>query len=90
VPTTEVIASHNGSSDFRFPSDRQRDSLLHWQGMSMHRREFICGVAGAVTAAPSLTLRTAAAQVRRIGVLMGTNESDSGGFFAAFVEDWHD
>jgi putative tryptophan/tyrosine transport system substrate-binding protein len=57
----------------------------------MHRREFICGVAGAVTGAPSLTLRTASAQqatkVRRIGVLMGSSESDSGGLFAAFVEE---
>ena len=57
----------------------------------MHRREFICGVAGAVTGAPSLTLRTASAQqaakVRRIGILMGSSESDSGGYFAAFVEE---
>jgi hypothetical protein len=44
----------------------------------MHRREFICGVAGAVAGAPSLTLRVASAQqaakVRRIGVLMGSVE----------------
>jgi putative tryptophan/tyrosine transport system substrate-binding protein len=57
----------------------------------MHRREFICGVAGAVTGAPSLTLRTASAQqaakVRRIGVLMGSSESDSAAFFTAFVEE---
>ena len=57
----------------------------------MHRREFICGVAGAVTWAPSLTLRTASAQqaakVRRIGVLMGSSESDAGDLFAAFVEE---
>ena len=57
----------------------------------MHRREFICGVAGAVTCAPSLTLRTASAQqaakVRRIGVLMGSSESDAGDLFAAFVEE---
>jgi putative tryptophan/tyrosine transport system substrate-binding protein len=57
----------------------------------MHRREFICGVAGAVTWAPSLTLRTASAQqaakVRRIGVLMGSSESDTGEYFAAFVEE---
>jgi putative ABC transport system substrate-binding protein len=57
----------------------------------MHRREFICGVAGAVTWAPSLTLRAASAQqaakVRRIGVLMGTSESDAGGYVAAFVEE---
>jgi putative ABC transport system substrate-binding protein len=61
------------------------------RGSSMHRREFICGVAGAVTGAPSLTLRTASAQhaakVRRIGVLMGSSESDTGAFFAAFVEE---
>jgi putative ABC transport system substrate-binding protein len=57
----------------------------------MHRREFICGVAGAVAGAPSLTLRVASAQqaakVRRIGVLMGSSESDSGALFAAFVEE---
>jgi putative ABC transport system substrate-binding protein len=57
----------------------------------MHRREFICGVAGAVTWAPSLTLRTASAQqaakVRRIGVLMGSSESDAGDLVAAFVEE---
>jgi putative tryptophan/tyrosine transport system substrate-binding protein len=55
----------------------------------MHRREFICGIAGA--AVPSLTLLSASAQqaakVRRIGVLMGSSESDSGVFFAAFVEE---
>jgi putative ABC transport system substrate-binding protein len=57
----------------------------------MHRREFICGVAVAVTGAPSLALRTASAQqpakVRRIGVLMGSSESDTGDYFAAFVEE---
>ena len=57
----------------------------------MHRREFIGGVAGAVAGAPSLTLRVASAQqaakVRRIGVLMGSSESDSGALFAAFVEE---
>jgi putative tryptophan/tyrosine transport system substrate-binding protein len=57
----------------------------------MHRREFIFGVAGAVTCAPSLTLRTASAQqaakVRRICVLMGSSESDAGDLFAAFVEE---
>ena len=57
----------------------------------MHRRGFICGVAGAVAGAPSLTLRVASAQqaakVRRIGALMGSSESDSGALFAAFVEE---
>ena len=57
----------------------------------MHRREFICSVAGAVTGAPSLTLRTASAQqaakIRRVGVLMGLSESDFGAFFTAFVEE---
>jgi hypothetical protein len=57
----------------------------------MHRREFICAVAGAVAGAPSLTLRVASAQqaakVRRIGVLMGSSESDSGALFAAFAEE---
>jgi putative tryptophan/tyrosine transport system substrate-binding protein len=58
----------------------------------MHRRKFICGVAGAVTgAAAPLTLRTASAEqvakVRRLGVLMGSSESDSGAFFVAFVEE---
>jgi putative tryptophan/tyrosine transport system substrate-binding protein len=59
----------------------------------MHRREFICGVAGAVTGAPSLTLRAASAQqadtVRHIGVLMGLSESDPllRAFVAAFVQE---
>jgi putative tryptophan/tyrosine transport system substrate-binding protein len=57
----------------------------------LHRRDFICGVAGAFTGAPLLTLRTASAQqaakVRRIGVLMGSSESDTGDYFAAFVEE---
>ena len=57
----------------------------------MHRREFICCVAGTVTWAPSLTLPAASAQqaakVRRIGVLMGTSESNAGDLFAAFVEE---
>ena len=58
----------------------------------MHRREFVCGVAGAVTgAAATLTLRAASAQqaakVRRIAALMGSSESDSGAFFVAFVEE---
>ena len=55
----------------------------------MHRRKFICGVAGAFTG--PLTQRTASAQqpakVRRIGVLMGSSESDTGVYFAAFVEE---
>jgi len=58
----------------------------------MHRREFICGVAGAVSGATAtLTPRAASAQqaakVRRIAVLMGSSESDSGAFFVAFVEE---
>ena len=61
------------------------------QGIVVHRREFICSVAGAVTGAPSLTLRTASAQqaakIRRIGVLMGLSESDTGAYFTAFVEE---
>ena len=57
----------------------------------MHRREFIATLAGAVSGASAFGLGSTSAQqpakVRRIGVLMGTNESDSGGFFAAFVEE---
>ena len=57
----------------------------------MHRREFICSVAGAVIGAPSLTLRTASAQqaakIRRVGILMGLSESNIGAFFTAFVEE---
>jgi putative tryptophan/tyrosine transport system substrate-binding protein len=57
----------------------------------MHRREFICSVAGAVTGVSSLTLRTAsaeqAAKIRRVGVLMGLSESNIGAFFTAFVEE---
>jgi hypothetical protein len=57
----------------------------------MHRREFICGVAGAVTgAAATLTLRAASAQqaakVRRIAVLMGSSESDSSTYFPALLD----
>ena len=57
----------------------------------MHRREFIVALAGTVTGAHSFTLRAASAQqaakVRRIGVLMGSGESDSSAFFPAFVEE---
>ena len=57
----------------------------------MHRREFNCGVAGALTGACSLTLRTASAQqatkLRRIGVLLGSSESDSSTYFPAFVDE---
>jgi putative ABC transport system substrate-binding protein len=57
----------------------------------MHRREFIVALAGTVTGAHSLTLRAASAQqaakVRRIGVLMGSGESDSSAFLPAFVEE---
>jgi putative tryptophan/tyrosine transport system substrate-binding protein len=57
----------------------------------MHRREFIAALAGTVTGAHTLTLLAASAQqaarVRRIGVLMGSSESDTGVFFAAFVEE---
>jgi hypothetical protein len=59
-----------------FPSDRERDSF---QGLlagdsSMHRREFIATLAGAVGGASALGLGSTSAQaakVRRIGVLMG-------------------
>jgi putative tryptophan/tyrosine transport system substrate-binding protein len=57
----------------------------------MRRREFIGAVAAAVTGVPSLSRRTASAQqaakVRRIGVLMGLVETDSGTLIAAFVEE---
>ena len=60
----------------------------------MHRREFICGVAGTVAGAPSLTLRVASAQqaakVRRIGVLMGSSESDLATFLPHSWRNWHD
>jgi putative ABC transport system substrate-binding protein len=42
----------------------------------MHRREFICGIAGAVAGA-----------VRRIGVLMGSAESHFRAYLDAFVEE---
>jgi putative tryptophan/tyrosine transport system substrate-binding protein len=57
----------------------------------MHRRQFIVALAGTVTGAHSLALRAASAQqaskVRRIGVLMGSAESDSAAFLPAFVEE---
>ena len=56
----------------------------------MHRREFIAALAGTVGAASAFELRSTSAEaekVRRIGVLMGSSESDSGGDFAAFVEE---
>ena len=57
----------------------------------MHRREFICGIAGAVAGTPLLPLRAASAQqaakIRRVGILMGLSESNIGAFFTAFVEE---
>src|SRR5262249_4451776 len=58
----------------------------------MHRREFICGIAGAVAGAVApLRLRTASAQqatkVRRIGVLMGSAETDFRAYLDAFLEE---
>jgi len=60
------------------------------RGCSMHRREFIAALAGTVGAASAFELRSTSAEaekVRRIGVLMGSSESDSGGDFAAFMEE---
>jgi putative tryptophan/tyrosine transport system substrate-binding protein len=57
----------------------------------MRRREFIVALTGAIAGAPTLRVRAASAQraekVRRIGVLMGSSESDSRGYFDAFVEE---
>ena len=56
----------------------------------MHRREFIAALAGTVGGASAFGLRSTSVQaekVRRIGVLMGTSESDSSGLFAAFMEE---
>jgi putative tryptophan/tyrosine transport system substrate-binding protein len=56
----------------------------------MHRREFIAALAGTVGGASAFELRSTSAQaekVRRIGVLMGSSESDTGEYFAAFVEE---
>jgi putative tryptophan/tyrosine transport system substrate-binding protein len=56
----------------------------------MHRREFIGALAGAVGAASAFELRSTSAEaekVRRVGVLMGSSESDSGDDFAAVVQE---
>ena len=56
----------------------------------MHRREFIATLAGAVGGASAFGLGSTSAQaakVRSIGVLMGSSESDTGDYFAAFVEE---
>jgi putative ABC transport system substrate-binding protein len=57
----------------------------------MYRREFIAALAGTVTGAHSLALRTASAQqatkVRRIGVLMGSAEIDFRAYLDAFMEE---
>jgi putative ABC transport system substrate-binding protein len=56
----------------------------------MRRREFIAALAATVGGASAFALRSTSVQadkVRRIGVLMGSSESDSGGLFAAFVEE---
>jgi putative ABC transport system substrate-binding protein len=56
----------------------------------MHRREFIATLAGAVSGASGFGLGSTSAQaakVRSIGVLMGSSESDTGNYFAAFVEE---
>ena len=68
-------------------SDRTGDAERE---SSMHRREFIATLAGAVGGASAFALGSASAQaakVRRIGVLMGSSESDTGNYFAAFVEE---
>jgi hypothetical protein len=60
----------------------------------MHRREFIAALAGTVGGASAFGLRSTSVQaekVRRIGVLMGSSESDTGVYFAAFVRlGWTD
>ena len=56
----------------------------------MHRREFICGVAGASLGSLISTCAPhpqQPAKLRRVGVLMGSSESDTGVYFAAFVEE---
>jgi putative tryptophan/tyrosine transport system substrate-binding protein len=56
----------------------------------MHRREFIATLAGAVSGTSAFGLGSTSAQaatVRRIGVLMGSSESDTGDYFAAFVQE---
>jgi putative tryptophan/tyrosine transport system substrate-binding protein len=55
----------------------------------MRRREFTAGLAGTVGAS-AFGLRpisTQADSVRRIGILMGSSESEAGGYFPAFVEE---
>jgi hypothetical protein len=53
----------------------------------MQRRKFIAAIASAVASTPALRVCAASAQqaakVRRIGVLMGSSESDSGERIAA-------
>jgi hypothetical protein len=51
----------------------------------MQRREFI-GILGAAAAWP-LAARGQTKRVRRVGVLMGSSESDSRGYVDAFVEE---
>ena len=56
----------------------------------MHRRGFIAALVGTVGGASAFGLRSTSAQaekVRRIGVLMGSSESDTGVYFAAFVDE---
>jgi putative tryptophan/tyrosine transport system substrate-binding protein len=56
----------------------------------MHRREFIAALAGTVGGATAFGFRSTSVQaekVRRIGVLMGSSESDTGEYFAAFVQE---
>ena len=56
----------------------------------MRRREFIAALAGTVGGASAFGLRSTSVQaekVGRIGVLMGSSESDTGVYFAAFVEE---
>jgi hypothetical protein len=56
----------------------------------MHRRQFIATLAGAVGGASAFgpgSTSAQAAKVRRIGILMGSSESDTGDYFAAFVEE---
>jgi ABC-type uncharacterized transport system substrate-binding protein len=86
---TEVIANSDDSPSADFHLGRVRDMLLYTRpgGTSMRRRKFIAALAGMVGA---FRLRPSSAQidsVRRIGILMGLNESspESRGFVAAFV-----
>ena len=57
----------------------------------MQRREVIAGLVSTIAAAPLFGLRVASARqdekVRRVGVLMGSSESDSRNVVDSFVEE---